>query len=290
MSDFYGLPTHSLSSGPLTFEYLLDAGPRIVRLSYNGSPNLLAEVPQAFWSTPHGDFHIRGGHRLWISPELPETTYEPDDAGVQVRELSNGVELIGPDGAAAGVRKSLRIEFGAVPGTLNLLHTIVNTGSRAVELAPWAISMFRLGGLAILPQPIGNADPHGLLANRNISLWPYAHINDPRVGWGDDFILIKTEAILPPFKMGYFNRHGWLAYWLDGILFRKTFEPFPGMLHPDNNCNTELYCNNEVIELESLGPLTALAPGEAVTHAETWELFPGLDVPFIPATLLGADR
>jgi hypothetical protein len=46
--------------------------------------------------------------------------------------------------------------------------------------------------------------------------------------------------------------------------------------HPDNNCNAEIYCNDQFVELESLAPLTKLSPGEAVTHVETWELFNGM--------------
>ena len=125
--------------------------------------------------------------------------------------------------------------------------------------------------------PVGNVDPAGLLPNRQFSFWPYAQINDPRLKLGDDFTLFKADASLPPFKMGYFNPHGWLAYWLDGILFRKTFDIRTDALHPDNNSNAELYCNDKFIELETLAPLKTLHPGEAAHHRETWDLFYDLD-------------
>jgi hypothetical protein len=99
-------------------------------------------------------------------------------------------------------------------------------------------------------------------------------MNDPRVKWDDKFILFKADA-LPPFKVGYFNPHSWLAYWLDGVLFRKTFEVHPGLPYPDNNCNAEMYCGEQFVELESLAPLVKLAPGDEINHAETWELFAG---------------
>jgi hypothetical protein len=162
-------------------------------------------------------------------------------------------------------------------------HTLINGGLWPVELAPWAITQFRLGGTVIMPLPVGNADPDGLLPNRQISLWPYAHLNDPRLHLDDRFILFKAEAILPPFKLGYFNPHGWIGYWLDGVLFRKTFVAQWGRLHPDGNCNTEMYSNNQFAELESLGPLNTVRPGESVVHVETWELFESLDQPFLPA-------
>jgi hypothetical protein len=127
-----------------------------------------------------------------------------------------------------------------------------------------------------MPMPVGNTDPAGLLHNRQISLWPYARINDPRVKWDDNFVLFKADA-LPPFKVGYFNPHGWLAYWLDGVLFRKTFDAHANFPYPDNNCNAEMYCGDQFVELESLAPLGILAPGAKVNHTETWEIFDGLD-------------
>jgi hypothetical protein len=77
--------------------------------------------------------------------------------------------------------------------------------------------------------------------------------------------------------MGYFNPFGWMAYWVDGILFRKTFAVYDGLTHPDNNSNAETYCNNQFVELESLAPLKTLNPGASVNHIETWEIFDGLD-------------
>jgi hypothetical protein len=123
--------------------------------------------------------------------------------------------------------------------------------------------------------PVGNADPAGLLHNRQFSLWPYARFNDPRLKLDDKFVLFKADKVLPPFKMGYFNSHGWIAYWVDGVLFRKTFEVYAGLSHPDNNCNAEMYCSDQFVELESLAPLKILNPGDSVNHAETWDVFDG---------------
>jgi hypothetical protein len=94
---------------------------------------------------------------------------------------------------------------------------------------------------------------------------------------GDEIILFHADALLPPFKIGYFNTSGWLAYWLDGILFRKSFEVYKNSSHPDNNCNAEMYCNDQFVELESLGPLTRLEPGASVTHVEKWDVLKQID-------------
>lgn len=259
----------------LQVEYRTDAL-RISGITPTGKSNLLVDLrdmpPVA---TPHGDFYFRGGHRLWHAPEAMPRTYIPDGK-VNVTELPDGVVLDTPTEPGTGIRKRIEIHLASDKPSLTLTHILINDGMWTVELAPWAITQFRLGGTVILPMPVGNADAAGLLHNRQLSLWPYTRINDPRVQWRDEFVLFNADSLLPPFKLGYFNSQGWMAYWVDGVLFRKTFEAQMGAAYPDNNCNAEMYCNDRFVELESLAPLNALSSGESVKHMETWDLWHGI--------------
>src|SRR5215211_6366822 len=266
-----------LETAFLQIEYLTNSL-RIVGLIPAGKANMLADLthlPPA--STKYGDFYFHGGHRLWHAPEAMPRTYIPDIGELTITEIPRGVLLESPTEAGTGIRKGMEIRLAADQPSVTLTHTLANDGFWPVELAPWAITQFRLGGTVILPMPVGNTDPAGLLHNRQFSLWPYARINDPRLKFGDEFILFKADALLPPFKIGYFNPHGWIAYWLDGVLFRKSFDVHAGLPHPDNNCNAEMYCNNLFVELESLAPLTTLSPGASVHLVETWDVYNGID-------------
>lgn len=268
---------HSLKNDFLAIEYLTDSL-RIMGLVPKDKPNMLADISHAKpVSTPYGDFHFLGGHRLWHAPEHMPRTYIPDDHELSVTHLDDGVLLDARAEPGTGIRKQMEIRLAPDRAAVSLTHTLTNDGLWAVELAPWAITQFRLGGTAILPMPVGNTDPAGLLHNRQFSFWPYTRIHDPRLKLDDRFVLFQADALLPPFKLGYFNPHGWLAYWLDGTLFRKSFDVHLGLPHPDNNCNAELYCNDQFIELESLAPLRMLRPNESVTLTETWDVFDGLD-------------
>ncbi|HTX92537.1 MAG TPA: hypothetical protein VMC09_15095 [Anaerolineales bacterium] len=278
MSDFYGLPSLVLENEHLRLEYLAAAGPRIVRLGRQNQANLFAELPDFRIETPLGPYSFLGGHRLWRSPELMPETYTPDGEGVVVEKIEQGVRLT--QASATGISKSIEVRLAADRAAVSLAHRLSNAGSGPVTLAPWALTMFRLGGVAILPQPVGNADPQGLLPNRFTALWPYTQVNDPRLTWRDDFVLIHAAPALPPVKIGYLNPHGWLAYWLDGTLFRKVSHPAGGP-YPDGGCNAESYCNDKFVELETLGALVTLEPGASTDLAETWELYSGLDVPFL---------
>lgn len=272
--DFHGLPTRTLKNDYLQLDYLAEAGPRLVRLFPAGSEqNLLAEAPEMFWETPYGRFYIRGGHRLWHAPEKMARTYVPDNSGLVVTELPDGVRLEGPQEPDTAVCKSMTIRLHADRPALTIEHTLLNAGVWPVELAPWAITQMRLGGTAVFPQQVGQLDEDGLLPNRQLTLWPYTHLNDPRLHLDDDYILVGPEIADKPFKIGCFNRHGWLAYFLEDVLFVKRFPVREDQPHPDFGCNAEIYANDKFMELESLGPLTLLRPDESVSHSETWELY-----------------
>jgi len=257
----------------LELDCLATAGPRIVRLSYKGSPNLLAEVPDVALPTPYGNYRYLGGHRLWHAPESMPRSYIPDSDGLAITELPDGVMLDGKTEPATGIHKRIAIRLDPDQPRVALTHTLVNQGHWKVELSPWALTMMRLGGTAILPSQTGASTPEDLLPDRHFSLWPYTHLHDPRLHLEDEFILVEAKSDLPPFKIGTFNPQGWVAYWLDGVLFRKTFAIHAGLPHPDYGCNAEIYCDSRFIELESLSPLTRLAPGESVDWLESWELY-----------------
>lgn len=246
---------------------------RVCGVTPKGKTNLFADLShQPPIPTPYGDFYFRGGHRLWHAPEAMPRTYAPDTGDLEITDLPHGVSLETKPEPGTGICKRIEIQIATDKPAATLTHTLFNDGLWAVELAPWTITQFRLGGTAILPMPVGNVDAAGLLPNRQISFWPYTRINDPRLCLRDDYVIFKADA-LPPFKMGYFNPHGWLAYWVDGVLFKKSFDTQLGKPYPDNNSNAELYCNDEFVELESLSPLVKLQPGESTQHVEVWELF-----------------
>ncbi len=90
--------------------------------------------------------------------------------------------------------------------------------------------------------------------------------------WGHDFIFLRAQ-MPKPFKMGFPNRGGWMAYWRAGMLFVKKAPFDPQAQYVDFGSSSECYCNPDFIELETLGPLTTIPPGEWVSHTETWEIY-----------------
>jgi hypothetical protein len=125
-----------------------------------------------------------------------------------------------------------------------------------------------------LPQKLSHA---GLLThNQNWSLWGYTDLSDPRWTIGQRYILFRQDPGRAPNKIGIAHREGWVAYLRDGLLFIKKFKRIPGAIYPDSDVNFETFSNQQILELESLGPLVTLRPGQTAAHTETWTLHCGV--------------
>jgi hypothetical protein len=82
-----------------------------------------------------------------------------------------------------------------------------------------------------------------------------------------------------PFKVGFPNPVGWLAYWYQDTLFVKRAKYDEHAEYFDYGSSSQCYCNHLFLELETLGPTVSLEPDEAVTHTEIWEVYPDVDKP-----------
>lgn len=244
-------------------------GPRIVAWGWRDGENLFAELPDVVIGTPPS-YSLLGGHRLWYAPEMMETTYLPDDRPLEVEQSGASAMFTAPDDGA-GIVKRITVEVLEGLPEVRVAHSLTNVGSAPMKLAPWGISICKIGGVAILPQPKGSTDPHSFLPNRNFSLWTYSDILDERITLGNKATLVLAAPGANN-KIGYFNMNGWIGYWTGDTLYTKRFTPQPHSEHPDMGCNAEVYFAEEVIELETLGPMTTLEPGSEITHEEIWRL------------------
>jgi hypothetical protein len=279
-TSFLDMDCVPLSNGTIELLVTRSAGPRIIRLNLVGQENMLAELPEMNLECPDsGELRLLGGHRLWHAPEVRRRTYLPDDQPVDISEVEHGLLAIQPVEEKTGIQKRMQITMPTDSATVIIDHTLTNQGLWPVELAPWAITQIKPGGMALLPQVTDALDADGLLPNRQVVLWPYTDINSSHIRWGNRFIFIHAtgEGASGPLKIGYPNRRGWLAYHIDKTLFVKQTAYQPGADYYDYGSSTECYYRAEFIELETLGPITRLEPGQLVTHRETWRLFSHID-------------
>ena len=280
MDDFYGLPIGKLENQHLRLHYLAEAGPRLVRLFLAGSPvNWLAESPEIHWDTPYGRYFLWGGHRLWHAPESLGRSDVPDDKGLLVEELHDGgVRLTQPVESATGVVKSMEVHLHTDHPELTILHGLANQGSHPIELAAWAITQLPLGGTLVLPQPGSQPLVNRLQPDRHLVLWHYTSWQDSRLSISDDYMLLAARPSPESAKWGYLNHAGWIGYFWQGMFLRKFFPAQPQLPHTDLDCNVEFYIKDQYVEMETLGPLAVLAPGERLSHQERWVFEPAPDL------------
>ena len=270
---------YRLSNGTAELVFTTDVGPRILRYSLAGGENVLGECPEASVKTELGEWKPLGGHRLWAAPEASPRSYAPDNAAVEFEfdgELS--VHLTPPVEEATGLQKELAVSLAEEGSDVRLRHRVTNRSLWEIEVAPWALTIMRGGGQAVIPQEPFGAHPEHLLPARRLVLWRYTDLGDPRFNFGRRFLRLRSDAgHAEPQKIGVENKRGWAAYHVARLLFVKRFSYEEGAAYPDDGCNNEVFTAGSFIELESLAPLKRLAPGESAEHEERWQLFKDFD-------------
>lgn len=276
---------------------LADAGPRILRYGFDAGENVLHEIVSHAGLTGGDEFRLYGGHRLWVSPEV-ERTYFPDNSGVDVQHNSSAVRFVAPvedRPPGTNLQKELEVELEDGSSRVSLLHRVTNRDSKPTELAVWAPTMMRAGGRGILPLPPRMAmDKDHYLPVGPMTLWSFTDFADPRWYLGTEYIQLQQRpdrvGRFEEQMTGIFNPLGWGACFSADLLFVKRAPVIHGATYPDFGCNFELFTNRDFLELETLGPLVRLAPGQSTTHSESWELFrdvpPGQDEQWIRSTIL----
>lgn len=280
-----GLKCVRLANETLSMLITQSVGPRIITLQLNGGENLFAQLPDTIIETPGMEpFHLWGGHRLWHAPEINTRTYLSDDNPVKISSIPNGVLIEAPLEVATGLQKALRVTLPDDSATVVIDHMLTNKGHWPVTCALWAITQMRPGGTAVMPQRTTFTDKSGLQPNRPLILWPYTDINNPHVTWGNQAILFSANMTEGAFKIGFPNPHGWLAYHLNDTLFVKKVDYMETAVYLDYGASTQVYCNPDFLEMETLGPETTIEPGATAVHRETWQLFTNIKKPANEAT------
>jgi len=273
-TSVHGINALRLDGDGVSVTVSVGMGPRILALAGPDGRNVLAELPDARIEVAElPAYRMLGGHRLWHTPEVPATTYRPDEAPVVVTEFTGGVDLLGADDPVQGVQKRLRVTLA--DGRVHVAHELRNTGPSAITTACWAITQVPPRGEAWVP--FATTDRTGpFQPNRAIVLWPYSSLADERLLLENDMAVVRgIVGAEGRVKVGTGRERGWIA-WRDGgtvLLIRADQEPGT---YGDMGAATQCYSCGDFVELETIGPAVTLAPGDVTIHRQTWQVF-GVD-------------
>ncbi|RYG26326.1 hypothetical protein EON82_03835 [bacterium] len=275
--DYLGHPEClRLTNGDIDVIVATTFGPRILHYGFSGGPNMFGLFPDVQFETSMGIWRGVGGHRLWIAPESNPHSYAPDDRPVEVSIAGNLNLKITAPADAAGLEKSMAIGLLTKGSDVEVRHRIVNRNATPIEIAPWALTILD-GGMSVLPLEPYRSHPDALHPTQPLVLWPFTDLSDPRLNLEARNIRITAEPLSDePQKIGLANKREWAGYLKESTLFVKRYPYFEGETYPDYGVNTEVFVKGRFMELETLGPMKRLAPGEAVDHVERWRLVPNV--------------
>jgi hypothetical protein len=268
---------YRITNGEVELIVTADVGPRIMRYAFAGQPNMFLEIPSQLGTSGESVFTPRGGHRIWTAPEHAMRTYAADNFPVEVSIQGSSLTVTALPEKESGIRKSILVRLASTGSAVSVIHTLENTLPWAVEVAPWALTMMAPGGVGIAGFPPRGTHPEDLPPTNPLVMWAFTDLSDPRWSFTQRHLILRQDASRPqPTKLGLFNPSTWGAYFLRDTVFLKRYSADLAKTYPDFGASYETFANGETLELETLGPLTRLAPGQTMDHTERWTLHAGV--------------
>lgn len=270
---------YRMTNGQIELIATTDVGPRVIRFAFVGEDNIFGENPDQVGKTGGSEWRIYGGHRLWHAPEGMPRSYWPDNSPIKAEVRGDTLALIQPTEGSTNIQKEMEITMSADRNYVKVVHRLRNQGLWPVEMAGWALTMMNKRGRAIIPQPPYASHDEALLPVWPLVLWAYTDMSDPRWTWGKRYIVLRQDPdATEPQKVGVGDKENWAAYLRGEHLFLKRFEYQEGKNYPDYGCSVEIFTNADMLEVETLGPMTLLEPGDALEHVEHWFLYKGVTI------------
>ena len=246
-------------------------------------------------------YALNGKNVLWINDRNEGTPYEegkpyghpgagrfdygPEKTGKKTPALFFGkwkAEITGPRQATlfsetdpvSGIALERRFKLGAEGSHLECVQLIRNQGESTVRTYHWSRTFVKGGGISLTPMNPHSKYPEGYLIYGPDNEMIYKPEPEPNIRLRDDILEIIGPPSRPKFVMD--PDKGWLAYiTTDDQLFIKKFKIYPERPYWDMAAPTvSVWYNKDLMcEVEPLGPLEILEPGEAASFTEHWYLY-----------------
>lgn len=265
-----------LSNGKIELVATTDVGPRIIRFAEVNGKNMFKEFKNQLGLTGGDEWRLYGGIRFWHAPEAAPRCYYPDNFPVKYSWDGKTLKLSQETEKTTGIKKEIEVTINDKANYIKLVYRLINNTLWDIELAPWAFSVLAEDSIAIVPQEPFQAWEENSSPVRPLVLWAYTKMQDPRWTWGDKYIRLRQDPNSNSRqKIGVLNSSGWIAGYNNGEILIKRFGFDPNFAYPDFGCNTEIYTDTDILELETLGPLVILEPSAEIEYIEHLFYFKG---------------
>ena len=265
---------YRISNGEVEMIVTTDVGPRVMRFGFVGGQNLFKEFAEQLGRSGEKTWMPRGGHRVWMGPEDVRLTYALDNAPVKIDVQGSTVTLTQPVEPETGLEKQMVIRMADTGSRADVVHKLRNAAKVPREFAPWVLTMMAQGGHGVTGFPPRGTHPEQLAPTNPLVMWAFTNLSDPRWTFTKKYMILRQDPknTGQPQKLGTFHEQTWGAYFLNGEVFIKRSRADRNKKYPDYNSSYETFTNQDFLELETLGPVTTVAPGQTVEHTERWSL------------------
>lgn len=221
-----------------------------------------------------GRFDIGPEKTIPPHPKLWSGKWKGEIAGTSEKPVAR---LTSQEDEATGTQLVREFRLADNGTHLACTQTIKNIGKETTEWCHWSRTFARGNGICLVPLTTPSRFP-----NRYVMYEDGDKINirptDPHIRQRDGFLEIFDVPKFP--KLGMDSYAGWFAYLMPGdLLFVKSFPVYGNRVYNEVAGLTLSiwYPENRRVELEPIGPLEHLTPGESASFTEDWHL---LSFPF----------
>jgi hypothetical protein len=300
MSEFLGFQAIHLDNGLLRAAIVPDIGGRVLQFWLGEHPFLFANphlagrlfTPEENWGDGTlGSWKNYGGNKTWPAPQGwsgPDQWAGPPDPVLD----SGRFRVLSAEPARASVqsppdpRSGLQItrELSLAEGSARAVssRTMRNVSDRPVRWSLWDVTQLECANRATcrMTVPLNPASrfPGGYQVMVGDADNPQWRTDDPT--------LFRVEYARQLGKVGLDSQAGWIAFSDGEWVFVHQFEVVPGAAYPDGGATVEVWTHGpgildgvdfsqehlrgELMEMEVLGPMVTIAPGEEASADLVW--------------------
>ena len=253
------------------------AGGRILEYSLNGKNSLYLDPKQNGWVYKPGAGEIDPwGGRFDIGPEKIIPRHPNLWLGKWTAQImgSRSAKLISAEDEATGVQLIREFVLDKTSSRLMCTQIIKNISEQTTRWCHWSRTMALGHGICLIPL----TEPSRFPA-KYVLYGPGSTINfapkDLNIRVRDGFLEIIDTPNRP--KLGMDSYAGWFCYLMkNDLMFVKRFDVYPNRIYNEMAALTiSIWYNSDIMcELEPIGPMQTLKPGQSAAFTEEWWLAP----------------
>jgi hypothetical protein len=251
-------------------------GGRVLEYSWKGKNALHLDSTQKGWVRTEGEKVDPCGGRFDIGPERVIPPHPDLWLGAWSGEIvgSNMARLTSVADPATGTQ--LVREFTLDPSTSHLTckQVIKNISDKPTEWCHWSRTLAEGDGICLIPLTDNSRFPKKYVM---YGLGPVINYQpeDPNIRVRDGFLEVMATPERP--KLGIDSYAGWFCYLLkNDLMLVKRYPTYRDRVYNEVAGLTISiwYFENQMCELEPIGPRETLAPCQSASFTEEWWLLP----------------